>query len=131
MALPVVCDPLVFSKDQQLAHLELARDVLLRWPRSRTDLPDAYQFIYEGEEERFLTIARWAAAEHRCCAWASYAVEIRAPRRRLGSWAETGLVACLTAALGCVGLGLGGAQAVFAAVLAGAIAAWVPARANG
>jgi hypothetical protein len=51
-----------------------------------------------------------------------------APRRPLATWAEIGLVACLTAALGCVGLGLGSALAVLAAVVAGALAAWVPAR---
>jgi hypothetical protein len=54
-----------------------------------------------------------------------------APRRPLVTWAETGLVACLTVALGCVGLGLGSALAVIAAVVAGALAAWVPARIGG
>jgi hypothetical protein len=60
-------------------------------------------------------------------AW--YAVR-NAPARRLPSWFQIGLVASLTAALGCVGLGLGSAFAVLAAVAAGAAAAWVPARAR-
>jgi hypothetical protein len=60
-------------------------------------------------------------------AW--YAVR-NAPARRLRSWFQIGLVASLTAALGCVGLGLGSALAVLAAVAAGAAAAWVPARAR-
>jgi hypothetical protein len=74
----IVCNPHVFSKAQQLRHIDHARDVLLRWPRSRTELADGYQFSYEGDEDMFLAIAGWAAAEHRCCAWASYTVEIGA-----------------------------------------------------
>jgi uncharacterized membrane protein len=60
-------------------------------------------------------------------AW--YAVRT-APARRLSTWASIGVVSSLTAALGCVGLGLGSALAVIAAVAAGAAAAWIPARAR-
>jgi len=60
---------------------------------------------------------------------AYYAVRA-APQRPLATWAEMGLVASLTAALGCAGLGLGSGLAVIAAVVAGAILAWVPARAG-
>jgi hypothetical protein len=60
-------------------------------------------------------------------AW--YAVRT-APTRQLSTWARIGVVSSLTAALGCVGLGLGSALAVIAAVAAGAAVAWVPARAR-
>ena len=60
-------------------------------------------------------------------AW--YAVRT-APSRRLSAWARVGVVSSLTAGLGCVGLGLGSALAVIAAVAAGAAVAWVPVRAR-
>lgn len=53
-----------------------------------------------------------------------------APARRLVTWAKVGVVASLTTALGCVGLGLGSALAVIAAVAAGAAVAWAPVRAR-
>ena len=60
-------------------------------------------------------------------AW--YAVRTQSPNRgRL--WGEIGLVASLTTAMGCVGLGLGGALAVLGAMALGAVVAWVPARAR-
>jgi hypothetical protein len=60
-------------------------------------------------------------------AW--YAVRPQSPHR-LRVWSEIGLVASLTTALGCVGLGLGSALAVVGAMAAGAAVAWVPARAR-
>jgi hypothetical protein len=60
-------------------------------------------------------------------AW--YAVRTQAPRR-LGAWARIGLVASMTAALGCAGLGLGSSLAVLGAMAAGAAVAWVPIRAR-
>jgi hypothetical protein len=60
-------------------------------------------------------------------AW--YAVRTQAPGR-LRTWGEIGLVASLTTAMGCVGLGLGSALAVVGAMVAGAAVAWVPARAR-
>jgi hypothetical protein len=50
-----------------------------------------------------------------------------APPRRLAMWGRTGLVASLTTALGCVGLGVGSALAVIAAMAAGSALAWMPA----
>jgi hypothetical protein len=76
--IPVACDPGVFSKEQRLQHLDLSTDALVRWPRSRSELPDGYLFQYEGDEERFVSLARWAAAEHRCCPWAAYSVQMSA-----------------------------------------------------
>jgi len=58
-------------------------------------------------------------------AW--YAVRTQSPSR-LRVWSKIGLVASLTTALGCVGLGFGSALAVLAAMAAGAAVAWVPAR---
>lgn len=60
-------------------------------------------------------------------AW--YAVRTQSPSR-LRVWSQIGLVASLTAALGCVGLGLGSALAVLGAVALGAAVAWVPVRAR-
>ena len=51
-----------------------------------------------------------------------------APRRRLRAWAQIGLVASVTTALGCVGLGTGSALAVLGAMAAGALIGWGPAR---
>jgi hypothetical protein len=74
--IPIACDPLVFSKDQRTEHHELSRNVIVRWPSKTEELEDGYLFHYEGNEERFLAIARWASSEHRCCAWASFAIEM-------------------------------------------------------
>ena len=60
-------------------------------------------------------------------AW--YAVRTQSPSR-LRVWSQIGLVASLTTALGCVGLGLGSALAVLGAMAVGAAVAWVPARAR-
>lgn len=60
-------------------------------------------------------------------AW--YAVRTQTPSR-LRVWAQIGLVASLTTAIGCVGLGLGSALAVLGAMAAGAALAWVPAQAG-
>jgi hypothetical protein len=60
-------------------------------------------------------------------AW--YAVRTQSPAR-LRVWGEIGLVASLTTAIGCVGLGLGSALAVLGAMAVGAAGAWVPASAR-
>jgi hypothetical protein len=60
-------------------------------------------------------------------AW--YAVRTQPPRQ-LRVWSQIGLVASLTTALGCVGLGFGSALAVLGAVALGAAVAWVPIRAT-
>lgn len=60
-------------------------------------------------------------------AW--YAVRTQAPSR-LRVWSQIGLVASLTTAMGCVGLGLGSALAVLGAMAVGAAVAWAPARAR-
>ena len=76
--IPVACDPRVLSREERSQHLDLSTDALVRWPRSRTELPDGYLFQYEGDEARFVALARWAAAEHRCCPWAAYSVQMSA-----------------------------------------------------
>jgi len=58
-------------------------------------------------------------------AW--YAMRTEAPRR-LATWGQIGLVASLTTALGRIGLGVGSALAVIAAIAAGSALAWMPAR---
>ena len=74
--IPIACIPAVFTKEQRAAHLELSVDAIVRWPVRREELSDGYLFEYEGTEERFLTLARWAAGEHQCCPWACYSVEM-------------------------------------------------------
>lgn len=74
--IPIACDPHVFSEADRAAHFDLCTEALVRWPTAREDLPDGYLFLYQGSEERFLALSRWAAAEHRCCPWASYSVEM-------------------------------------------------------
>jgi len=73
---PVVCSPQVLSKAERAAHFDLCVDALVRRPLERLELPDGYLFQYEGDEQVFLLLARWAATEHRCCPWASYSVEM-------------------------------------------------------
>lgn len=75
-AVPVACDPFVFSSDERSAHHALAKDVILRLPSRREELSDGFRFHYQGDEELFLTLARWASSERRCCAWASFSVEM-------------------------------------------------------
>jgi hypothetical protein len=74
--IPIACIPAVFTREERAAHLELSFDAIVRWPLRRQELPDGHLFEYEGNEERFLALARWAAGEHRCCPWASYSVEM-------------------------------------------------------
>ena len=74
--IPIACDLHVFTRSEQAAHLALCTDALVRWPSERLELEDGYVFRYVGDEERFLTLARWAAGEHRCCPWAAYSVEM-------------------------------------------------------
>lgn len=74
--IPIACNPTVFTKEQRSAHLALSVEAIVRWPARRQVLADGFLFEYEGDEERFLALARWAAAEHRCCPWASYTVEM-------------------------------------------------------
>ncbi|HEV8548206.1 MAG TPA: hypothetical protein VGQ57_04240 [Polyangiaceae bacterium] len=74
--LPIVCDPLVFTKEERAAHVELARAVLIELPVRTEALKDGYLFHYQAKETTFLAVARFAAEEHQCCPWASYGVEI-------------------------------------------------------
>lgn len=52
------------------------------------------------------------------------------PRDRLRTCAQVGLVASLTTAIGCIGLGLGSALAVLGAISVGVVLAWAPIRAR-
>jgi hypothetical protein len=74
--IPIACDLGVFTRLEQTEHIALCTDAVVRWPSERVELDDGFLFRYLGDEERFLTLARWAAAEHRCCSWASYSVEM-------------------------------------------------------
>lgn len=75
--IPIACDTQVFvSQEDAARQLALNFDVLLRWPKSRQELPDGYLYQYEGNEELFVTLARYAANEHRCCPFATYSVEM-------------------------------------------------------
>lgn len=74
--IPIACLPGVLTKEQRVAQMDLSIDAISRWPLRRQQLADGYLFEYEGNEERFLELARWAAGEHRCCPWASYSVEM-------------------------------------------------------
>ena len=58
-----------------------------------------------------------------------YALRTQTPHR-LRACAQVGLVASLTTAIGCVGLGMGSALAVLGAIAAGAALAWAPIRAR-
>jgi hypothetical protein len=74
--IPIACIPGVFTKEQRAAHLELSIDALVRWPSAKHEVADGYVFEYQGDEGRFLALARWVSGEHQCCPWASYSVEM-------------------------------------------------------
>src|SRR5437667_57596 len=74
--IPIACIPGVFTREQRVAQMEISIDAISRWPLRRHELADGYLFEYEGDEERFVALARWASGEHRCCPWASYSIEM-------------------------------------------------------
>jgi hypothetical protein len=63
-------------------------------------------------------------------AWCATRTQFPSFPGRLRVGGAIGLVASLTAALGCVGLGFGSASAVLAALAGGAAVGWAPARAR-
>lgn len=74
--IPIACIPGVFTKEARVAQMAMSVDAISRWPLRRRALPDGYLFEYEGDEDRFLELARWVSGEHRCCPWASYSIEM-------------------------------------------------------
>src|SRR5262245_23441379 len=72
--IPIACVPTALSIEERAVHVALSIDTIARWPARREELPDGYLFEYQGDEQRFLALARWVAGEHRCCPWASYSV---------------------------------------------------------
>ena len=74
--LPIVCDLSVFTAEQRAAHLNLTRRVFIDWASRHETLDDGIAIIIEGNEERFLEVARWASEEHQCCAWLTFSVAI-------------------------------------------------------
>ena len=73
---PIACNPLVFTREQRAAHAELGIHLLSTLPLQKQELEDGYLFVYEGNEELFITLARWCADEHRCCSWATFTLEM-------------------------------------------------------
>jgi hypothetical protein len=74
--IPITCNLSVFTTAELESHVDLALDVLFRWPKHTRELPDGFLFEYEGSESRFLDLARFAYGEHRCCSWESFALEM-------------------------------------------------------
>jgi hypothetical protein len=74
--IPIACDPGVFSREEREQHVRDSRKLLTELPRDRRELPDGYVFHYDGGEELFVSLARWAAEEHRCCPWARFSLEM-------------------------------------------------------
>lgn len=75
-ALPVVCDLSVFSPEQRKAHIELTQRVFMDWATRHESIEDGLLIVVEGDEARFLEVARWASEEHQCCAWLTFTVTI-------------------------------------------------------
>jgi hypothetical protein len=74
--IPIACNLQVFSTEERGEHLALGMEVLFRLPTRMEELPDGFLFRYEGNEDLFLRIARFARNEHRCCPWAAFTVEM-------------------------------------------------------
>ncbi|MBN8616246.1 MAG: hypothetical protein J0L92_36990 [Deltaproteobacteria bacterium] len=73
---PLACNPQVFSKTELDEAISLALDVIFRLPKTKQELPDGFLFEYQGNEELFLKVARFAYNEHRCCPWESFGIEM-------------------------------------------------------
>src|SRR5262245_50801119 len=73
---PIACNPGVFSKEERQEHATRSKELLVRRPARREEQADGYVFHYEGNEELFLAMARFAAFEHRCCPWLRFSVEM-------------------------------------------------------
>jgi hypothetical protein len=112
--IPLACDLTVFTPEEREAHVALARQALLAWPDAREETPDGYLFHYQGDEARFLTLARFAAEEHRCCPWLRFSLQLapalagRPAGMRLGLHASAPGKAMLAAALRDLPAGGGG-----------------------
>lgn len=73
---PIACDLRVFTSDELRAHLTRAIDVVFRRARMTTEMQDGFLLEYEGDESLFLELARFVHAEHRCCPWVSFSLEM-------------------------------------------------------
>jgi len=74
--IPIACNPKVFTKDELDAHVALGMDLLFRRPQAMHEMEDGYVFDYVGSEALILELARFVHDEHRCCAWASFRIEM-------------------------------------------------------
>lgn len=74
--IPIACDPSVFTKEEREQHVRDCQRLLIELPLERQELQDGYLFHYQGSEESFVSLARWAAEEHRCCPWAQFSVDM-------------------------------------------------------
>lgn len=73
---PIVCNPHVLGRDVLAKQVELNMNVRVRWPKSKQQLEDGFLYEYEGNEELFLTLAKYATDEHRCCPWLAFSVQM-------------------------------------------------------
>jgi hypothetical protein len=75
-ALPIACDPSVFTQEERRTHAERAKDLLIRRPLERRLIENGLELHYAGTKGLFVSLAEWVAAEHRCCSWARFSLEL-------------------------------------------------------
>ena len=74
--IPIACNPNVFSQKEREQHIELAKNVIMDWPIRRSETSDGFSLSYEGDETLFLSLAQFASADHQCCPWVHYSLEM-------------------------------------------------------
>lgn len=75
-ALPVVCDPTLFTKEERAQHIEHTKRLLVELPAHVRPVEDGIEFHYVAKDDVFIALADWAQFEHRCCAWARFTLEL-------------------------------------------------------
>lgn len=67
--LPIYCQLGVFTKEEFQEHKEESSVLLQDLPSDKEEMVNGFKFTYQGKEDLFVRLAKWASREHRCCAW--------------------------------------------------------------
>lgn len=62
----IACDLTVFSTDERTRHVTTSLDLTAKAKRISA-LDDGYAFFHDYADETFVSIARWATNESKCC----------------------------------------------------------------
>jgi len=62
----IACDLTVFPPEKRNSHEEQSLSIIKNAKRI-VELPDGYAFYHDYSDEGFISIARWATGESKCC----------------------------------------------------------------